>query len=278
MSSRIFKGSFNGPQDEYSGQGKRPVVFDVIGPDGVTSLLPSDTKMVLHVNPEEMKFSYEKIIERIQTEGGWVEQHYGEGVNSISCSASTGGFMRLYTGLSNVTGGPGALDLGGTRRDTLAYESYLDIMSLFHHNGSIYDSRGNVVYQGSIKCSFDGGVWLGWFSDMSVDENADKPYQFSLSWNFVVEHEFIAMRTQRVQTDDAVGGQANATLEQRFDEAEALQQEREEASERFLLGEEVSPSETTPGFDFTVEEETPGFDFTVASEPEGFDFTDDEGV
>ena len=52
----------------------------------------------------------------------------------LDLEASTGGFMRLYTGLSNVTS---PATTGGTRRETLAYDSYLDLLSLFHHNGSV---------------------------------------------------------------------------------------------------------------------------------------------
>ena len=194
----LFRSAFMSPDDEYLGKGIRPVVFDIVGTDLTTSLLPDDLKMVLHVNPGSMKFSYTKIIERIQTKGGWVEQHWGDGTETIALSMATGGFMRIYTGLSNITG-PGPVDdvwdVEGGRRETIAYDKYLDMLALFHNNGAIYDLQGNIVFNGAIKISFDGGVHYGWFSDFSVTEAATKPYQFDITANFVVRNEIWNLRT-----------------------------------------------------------------------------------
>lgn len=191
----VFQSAFISPDDEFNGSGKRPVIFDIIGPDWETSVLPDYLKMVLHVNPTSMSISHQNVIERIQTRGGFVEQHWGEGVKSIDFNMTSGGFMRLYTGLSNVTGGPGAYDTGGTRRQTIAYDKYLDLLALFHNNGSVYDINGKIVFQGIIKISFDGGIYFGWFSDFSVTEAAEKPYQFTLTAKFTVDREIQRFRS-----------------------------------------------------------------------------------
>ena len=191
----VFKSAFQSPDDEFDGSGRRPVVFDIIGPDWETSILPDYLKMVLHVNPSSMNISYASVIERIQTRGGFVEQHWGEGARSIDFNFTTGGFMRLYSGLSNVTGGPGAIDVGGTRRETIAYDKFLDLLALFHNNGSIYDMSGKIIFQGLIKISFDGGIYFGWFSDFSHTEAAEKPYQFTLSAKFTIDHEVQRFRS-----------------------------------------------------------------------------------
>jgi hypothetical protein len=201
-----IKSAFYSAEDADNGMGVRPVIFDVISPDGETSLLPDDLKMVLHVNPSSLQVTYEKLIERIQTLGGWVEQHWGDGAVNLTLEMATGGFMRLGSGLSNVTGpnqsnaviapvSEQAMDLGGTRRETIAYDKYLDMLALFHHNGSIYDSRGAIAMQGMIKITFDGMSWFGWFNSFSVQEEADKPYQFSLSAAFTVQREVFELRT-----------------------------------------------------------------------------------
>lgn len=191
----VFKSAFRSPDDEFNGRGIRPVVFDVLAPDG-ESILPDGFKLVLHVNPRSMQFSYEKTVERIQTEGGFVEQHWGTGTESISFTFATGGFMRLHTGLIGTTGG-GPISQGGTRRDTIAYDVYLDLLALFFFNGTIWDANGNPVYQGTIKCSFDGDYWLGWFNSFGVSESADQPYQFELTAEFTVQKEVMKMRTTR---------------------------------------------------------------------------------
>lgn len=202
----VIRSAFHSPEDETSGAGKRPVVFDILGPDWETSLLPDGFKLVLHVNPSSMTIQHAKKVERIQTRGGFVEQHWGDDTESIKFDMATGGFMRLYAGLSNITG----RSQGGGRRETIAYDKYVDFLALFKNNGSIYDSRGNVVLQGQIKVTFDGGVFTGWFDNFSVTESADNPYQFKLSTMFTVHHEVMIFRSTLTA---ASGSDFNSTRE-----------------------------------------------------------------
>ena len=187
----MIRSAFTSWEDQSSGLGKRPVIFDILGPDWETSLLPDSLKMVLHVNPSDMDINYAKQIDRLQTMGGYVEQHWGDAAQEVGLSAKSGGFMRLYAGMSNITNP----SYGGTRRETIAYDKYLDLLALFHNNGSIYDANGNIALQGIIKMIFDGGVWLGWFSDFSVMETAEMPYMFDLTTSFTVHRELMTFRT-----------------------------------------------------------------------------------
>jgi len=204
-----------------SNLGIRPFVFDIVAPDGVTSLLPDDVKMTLHANPKNISFSYEKKHEISPTLSGWVEYYWGDNPTTISLEASSGAFIRPYTGLSAVTGpvtippnsqtsttytdfmGPPPLkettigtSIGGTRRETITYDKYLDLLALFHNNGSIYDQTGRVIVQGKIKMIFDGGVWFGWFQSFSVTDDANTPYSFNVSLAMQVEREYHGVRTQ----------------------------------------------------------------------------------
>jgi len=205
----IIRSAFESAADQFSGLGKRPVVFDILAPDLRTSLLPEDLKMVLHVNPSSMQFTYTKVVERTQTLGGFVESHWGESPAEVSLNASTGGFVRLYSGLSNITGptpsnanilpaNMQATSTGGTRRDAIAYDKYLDLLALFKNNGAIFDTYGNIALQGQILMMFDGGMWWGWFENFSVEETADQPYQFALTTAFKVEREKHSLRTINV--------------------------------------------------------------------------------
>jgi len=195
-------------QDEFNPSlAIRPFVFDILGPDLETSILPESLRMVLHAPPQSVSFSYAKQIERIQTRGGFVEQHWGEGARAIDFNMVTGGFMRAYSGLSNITGGPGSFGAGGNRRETIAYDKYLDMLALFHNNGSVYDVTGKIVFQGIIKVTFDGGVFLGWFSSFNVTEDASKPFMFSLTANFVVDQEVLRFSSASASTISSSGGE-----------------------------------------------------------------------
>jgi len=139
-----------------------------------------------------MSIKYARKVDRIQTKGGWVEQHWGDDTEGLSLEAATGGFMRLYTGLVSNTS-PDIVE--GSRRETLAYDAYLDFLALFHNNGTVYDASGQVAFQGIIKVTFDGGVYLGWFNSFSVTEAAEGPYQLKLSADMTIAHEVQVWRT-----------------------------------------------------------------------------------
>lgn len=214
-----------------SNLGIRPFVFDIVAPDGITSLLPDDLKMTLHANPKNIEFSYEKQNEISPTLSGWVEYYWGDSPTTISLEVASGAFIRPYTGLTATTGpvsipahdynlggvssevvddGDGititatpspqansiGTSIGGTRRDTITYDKYLDLLALFHNNGSVYDQTGRVILQGKIKMIFDGGVWFGWFQSFSVTDDASSPYMFNVSLAMQVEREFHGVRTQ----------------------------------------------------------------------------------
>jgi len=199
LSDPVFKSAFSGPDEEAQGRGRRPVIFDILAPDQETSLLNlkedgwGDLRLVLHVNPRSMQFSYAKQTQRVRTRGGYVEYHWGDAAESINFEAATGGFMRMFTGLSNVTGFGGAAQ---GRRETIAYDKYLDLLALFHNNGAIYDAFGNIAVQGFIKLTFDGGIHIGWFDGpFVVTEEATKPYQFNLTGRFIIDREIMRFRT-----------------------------------------------------------------------------------
>lgn len=165
--------------------------------------------MVLHVNPSSMQISYTKVVDRQQTLGGFVEAHWGEAPAEVQFQIATGGFVRLFAGLSNITGPSAsnsdilpttmqAVSTGGTRRDTIAYDKYLDLLALFKNNGAVYDTYGQIAFQGQILVSFDGGAWYGWFDTFSVEETADRPYQFAVTAHFIVDREKYNLRTVNV--------------------------------------------------------------------------------
>lgn len=213
MPDTAFRSAFQSPGDGELGLGKRPVVFDIVGANGV-SILPEDLRMVLHVNPRSMQFSYENVISVIQTRGGYVEQHWGQSPATIAFEQATGGFARMYTGVTSVTGpGPAnsrlpessqAIGIGGTRRDTIAYDKYLDLLALYYNNGGVYERAGGIFYQGKVKMSFDGGTYWGYIENFSVSEEVEQPYQFSVSFSLKVERETHRLRSERAFSPTAV--------------------------------------------------------------------------
>ena len=205
QNSPIFQGAFRGPNEADLGRGRRPVIFDILAPDQTRSLLPEDLRLVLH---------------------------WGDAAESISFEAATGGFMRLYTGMSATTHPQG-------RRQTIAYDRYLDLLALFHNNGAIYDAFGNIAVQGYIKMSFDGGVHIGWFSSFQVTEAAEQPFMFNLSAEFLIHREIMTFRSTGVTSSAAVASPA-ATSAPEFVDEESLGPSTSSLDD-FLIRERTGP-------------------------------------
>lgn len=167
--------AFQGPNDF---RGKIPLLFQVLAPYSHELLLPE--AMFLHVNPNSLSFSYSKVIERFQTKGGWQEQHFGDQLTDIQASVSTGAFINVDSGLAVQN-----------RKDTIAYEKFQHLVDLFDNNGLVYDTRGNVQYRGRIQLVFEGGVYIGAFRSLSMEESASSPFQFTADFTFRVEQESI---------------------------------------------------------------------------------------
>jgi hypothetical protein len=156
-----------------------PMAFQVTSPySNVRVLMPH--ALVMHVNPQNYSEQHTKKIERIQTRGGWVEQHWGDDLTEITADGSTGAFMNIYTGLSSVL-----------RQRTIAWDRYRDLHDLFRNNGSLYDPYGNIVLQGNIMLMYDRGTYLGYFKTWEVEETDDQPYAFKVSWTFKVQQELM---------------------------------------------------------------------------------------
>lgn len=153
-----------------------PVLFQVIAPDMSTPLLPD--YLYLHVNPQSMDFSYAKIIDRTETKGGFVEQHFGEELTSISASGSTGAFVSVQDGVTLYN-----------RRNTIAYRKIMQLKDVFKNNGAVYNDRGSVEFRGRIRIVFGGGIYDGFFTDFSFTESSEEPFNFQVNWSFSVEKE-----------------------------------------------------------------------------------------
>lgn len=155
------------------------MAFQVTSPfNRWTALLPH--ALVLHVNPMSLQETHNQKIERIQTRGGFVEQHWGHQLAEISADASTGAFMNIRTGLTSVL-----------RQRTIAWDRFRDLHDLFRNNGAVHDPQGNIVLQGNIILMYDRGSYIGGFRSFEWEETADSPFAFKLNWSFKVEQTFM---------------------------------------------------------------------------------------
>lgn len=169
-----------------------PMAFQITSPFNSRRVLMPHA-LVMHINPQEYSESHTKKVERIQTRGGYVEQHWGDELTDINASGSTGAFVNIYTGLSSAL-----------RHKTIAWDRYRDLHDLYRNNGSVYDPYGNIVLQGNVMLMYDRGTYLGYFRTFEVEETDDQPFTFRISWTFKVEEEL--MKIPGTATNPATRG------------------------------------------------------------------------
>jgi hypothetical protein len=169
------------------------MAFQVTSPfDPLRVLLPH--ALVLHVNPASFGETHTKKVERIQTRGGFVEQHWPDDLSEISADGSTGAFMNLYTGTTSVL-----------RQRTIAWDRFRDLYDLYHNNGSVYDPYGNIVLQGNIMLMYDRGTYIGYFRSFDFEETEESPFAFRINWSFKVQQTIVKLPGGFVPKDNEQG-------------------------------------------------------------------------
>jgi len=164
----------------YNSVSARPVVFDVVIPSELK--LNKPPSLVMDINPQNLKQEFTKVKNLYQTLEGWVEEHYGDELDTISCDASSAGFYTPKAGLTHID-----------RKSSQAYRNFKDVLDLYSNNGKTYDKRGIPIYDGNIQITFDGGIYLGLFETFTYDDIAENPYRMTFSFNFKVEETIYRM-------------------------------------------------------------------------------------
>jgi len=134
--------------------------------------------LVMNVNPTNLKTSYKQLINRRRTIGGFLEQHWGEELDSMSMSGITSNFYGPL-GLTNLK-----------RRDTDSFREFEKFVQIYRNNGSLYDEKTSmIVAQGSIIMSYDSCIYSGYFESFNINETIDKNFNLQYDLSFKVTKE-----------------------------------------------------------------------------------------
>ena len=178
----------------------------------------------LLINPATMNANLAKIVGRSQTMTGWVEEHWGEELDTVTFSGSTAAFIwggprsdlasgplsdspqeirdtfNDYLKIPNLAPadpvGPG--DHSGLtvkrRRDTLSYDEFRRIMKLMNVQACEFDVRGFVKNRFYVEMSYDYVSYQGYFESIDITEASDSPFRFTYMITFKAEktiHNFL---------------------------------------------------------------------------------------
>jgi hypothetical protein len=213
--------------------------------------------LALHTNPSSFSEKFAKSKNVVMTYGGFIEFVWPDELDSISASHSTGAFIGPFVGLTSGSEGRGARnDRSGLatkaaehgRQGTIAWERQEDLLEVFRHNGNIFNGRGQPAVRGRIMCIYDRGVYMGHFMTFSVKETDDKPFAFTLDWEFKVEETLYNFPVSR---DNLIGPGGTMFLSE-FDRARRRAGE-ERAQERAELQENREIREARESLDARFE-------------------------
>lgn len=138
--------------------------------------------LTFHVNPSEESKSFKKIIHRYRTRSGWIEEHWGEELDHIAITGSTGTFYHPNYGTNT-----------SFRYETLAMINFQEILSLFRNNAVVYGDSGQTLAQGDVVITFDGFKFYGQFANFSWVEDAKNPFRFTFNFNFEVNKTLVGV-------------------------------------------------------------------------------------
>jgi hypothetical protein len=174
--------------------------------------------LVLLVNPSAVSVNLAKLVNRTQTMTTWIEDHWGEELDTITFTGSSAGF--IWEGplpyVQTPQGGPQTTDqvqdvfdqynnissLGSTephgvgdtdgltvkrRRDTVAYNEFRQFIQLANANSTTFDLRGMVSDRLYIQLSYDYACYRGYFESYDLTENAETPFKFIYTITFKSE-------------------------------------------------------------------------------------------
>lgn len=208
---------------------KVPMTVSMIDSDGTLQVIPlrlqpfSDDELglladeviygiELIINPASLSTNISKIINRTQTMTCFVEDHWGEEIDTISLQGYTASFVTggsdLYSIRSNqssptrsylerTTGanqnlrgyGSGIHDdeIGITtsqRRKSVSYQHFKRLVDLFRINGCFFDTFGLVSKRYYIMISYGNVAYRGFFESIDVTEVGTNPFRFQYTITF----------------------------------------------------------------------------------------------
>jgi hypothetical protein len=140
---------------------------------------------MMTLNPKNLNSSYTQLINRKRTHGGFIEEHWGEQLDTLSAAGTTRQFYGA-SGLTNLN-----------RRDSSGFMEFDKLTTYYRNNGSVYDDKsGQIIAQGTVVMNYDSAIFNGYFERLNIIESATKPYCLDYDFSFKVTTEVFPGRIQ----------------------------------------------------------------------------------
>jgi len=184
-------------------------------PEGVTAA-EKIYGIELMINPASLSSNLSKIINRTQTMTAFVEEHWGEELDTITFQGMTAAFVTGGNDIYSVRSSPSSTSpvkkylknsvaspqVGGVvgslsdkeiglttsnRRLSVSYSHFKRFLDIIRINGCIYDSFGMISQRNYILLSYGNSSFRGYFESIDVTESATNPFRFQYTITFKSE-------------------------------------------------------------------------------------------
>lgn len=170
-------------QDDSVTASKRPIKpFTIyIGEAGSEGNI---TSLTLLINPLDLTVSSSHTTDNRYTRNGWVVGMWGKQQGTMVASGSTAAFYMFPMGLTRTF-----------RKKSEGYLNFTGLLAFFKNNGWNFvtgDQGGSktrtrvISVIDTVKVSYDGTIYEGAFSTLTFDEDAEHPFRFSYSFEFII--------------------------------------------------------------------------------------------
>lgn len=173
--------------------------------------------ITLLINPNTISNNMAKIVNRSQTMTSWLEEHWGEELDTITFQGSSAGFIwmgpreeiprgpldmtpreiqQMYNDYMKIPdlGINEPLGIGDhsgltvkQRRNTMAYDQFRRIIHLMNANAANFNTQGFVRKRKFIQLAYDVASYRGYFESIDITEDAESPFKFIYTATFKCE-------------------------------------------------------------------------------------------
>jgi hypothetical protein len=132
----------------------------------------------------------QKIINRTQSMTAWIEDHWGEELDTVSIQGNTASF--IYMPENKISGGISVEN----RRETASYAEFKNIIGIFNSNGCSFDIKGFVNKRFYVLITYDYSSYMGFFESIDVMEDSANPFRFNYTITFKSERTIYSFGTR----------------------------------------------------------------------------------
>lgn len=143
--------------------------------------------LALMVNPSDINIGQTFVSSDAYTRKGWLSTLWGNNQKTINANCTTTGFFVSGIGVTNFL-----------RNFSVSFKNFAAFLGFFKNSGysfmsgdfnkDLFETNPGLVIgvMDQIKISYDNTNYLGSFSALTIDENAEMPYRIQFNFEFVV--------------------------------------------------------------------------------------------